>query len=107
MTAPWFELDGTTLTLRLKVQPRSTREGIDDLHGDRLRVRLNAPPVDDQANAALLVLLARTFGVPRTSISIVQGGQSRLKTVRLPRPAMLPDWFEALAGDVAARQGSL
>ena len=98
MSSGWFELAPDALVLHLKVQPRSSREGVDDLLGDRLRVRLNAPPVDDRANQALVAWLAREFDVPKSAVAIVQGGHSRLKSVRLPRPTRCPAWFLQLGG---------
>lgn len=98
MSSGWFELSAEALVLHLKVQPRSAREGVDDLLGDRLRLRLNAPPVDDKANQALVAWLAREFAVPRSAIAILQGGHSRLKSVRMPLPARRPAWFTRLGG---------
>ena len=98
MSSSWFELSADALVLHVKVQPRSAREGVDEVHGDRLRLRLNAPPVDDRANQALLAWLAREFGVPKRTVAIVQGCHSRLKSVRLPHPARWPTWFSQLGG---------
>ena len=98
MSSRWFELSADSLVLHLKVQPRSPREGVDDVLGGRLRLRLNAPPVDDKANQALVAWLAREFGVPKSAVEIVLGGHSRLKSVRLPPPARWPAWFAALGG---------
>jgi hypothetical protein len=53
------------------------------VHGDALRVRLTAPPVDGAANEALVRLLAETFEIPRTFITIVSGASSRTKVVEL------------------------
>ena len=100
MSSGWYELSPGMLVLHLKVQPRSAREGVDDVLGDRLRLRLNAPPVDDKANQALVAWLAREFAVPKGTIAIVHGGHSRMKSVRLPRPTHWPAWFAALGGQM-------
>lgn len=91
----------------MRVQPRSQREGIEAVHDGRLKVRLSAPPVDDKANTALLTLLAREFKVPRQSIRITHGVHSHHKTVSLPCPAALPDWFIDLRAAVACPNPSL
>ena len=98
MSSGWFELAPDALVLHLKVQPRSAREGVDDILGDRLRLRLNAPPVDDKANHALVAWLAHEFTVPSRAIAIIRGSHSRLKSVRLPRPTRCPAWFLQLGG---------
>jgi uncharacterized protein (TIGR00251 family) len=56
---------------------------ITGVHGEALKVRLTAPPVDGAANAELAIFLAETFGIPRASITIVSGTRSRTKVVEL------------------------
>lgn len=57
--------------------------GLAGLHGDALKVRVSAPPVDGAANDMLVKLLAATFGVPARSIAIVSGHTSRSKVVEI------------------------
>jgi uncharacterized protein (TIGR00251 family) len=65
------------------VQPRSSRAGIDGLHGEALKLRVNAPPVDGAANAAVVEMLADALGVPRRAVRIVAGDSSRSKLVEV------------------------
>jgi uncharacterized protein (TIGR00251 family) len=65
------------------VQPRASRSHIGGLHGDALKVRLQAPPVDNAANEALVDLLAVELGVPRRVVRIVSGATSRAKVVEI------------------------
>ena len=65
--------DGRDLVLEVRVQPRASRSEFAGLHGDRVRVRLQAPPVDGRANAALVEFLAATFDVPRARVTIEHG----------------------------------
>jgi uncharacterized protein (TIGR00251 family) len=74
---------GTRIRITVRVQPRASVTDVTGLHGDALRVRLRAPPVDGAANAALVELLSVTFGIPRTFITIVAGVSSRMKIVEL------------------------
>lgn len=67
----------------VRVQPRSSRSGIDGVHGDALRVRVNAPPVEGAANEAVVEVVAKALGVPRRSVSIVSGQGSRSKVVEV------------------------
>lgn len=70
---------GTRLTLR--VQPRASRSEVVGRHGEALKLRLAAPPVDGAANEALVRFLAETLDVPRSALTIVAGSSSRSKVV--------------------------
>jgi uncharacterized protein (TIGR00251 family) len=67
--------------LRLRVQPRASREEIVGVAGDAIRVRLTAPPVDGMANDALVRFLAVLLRVPRSSVELVSGQTGRTKLV--------------------------
>lgn len=67
--------------LAVRVQPRAARSEIAGLFGDRIRIRLAAPPVDGAANDALVRFLAGALGVPPRAVQIVAGLTSRSKTV--------------------------
>ena len=67
----------------MRVQPRSSREGVDGVHGDALRVRVNAPPVEGAANEAVIQVLAKALGVAKRAVTIVGGGASRTKLVEV------------------------
>jgi uncharacterized protein (TIGR00251 family) len=76
------EKDGA-VTLDIAVKPRSSREGIGPVQGDRLCVAVNAPPVDGKANEAVVRVLAETFKVARSAVTIVRGETGRKKTIRI------------------------
>ncbi len=69
--------------LWVRVQPRAKREGIEGLHGDRLKIALNAPPVDGAANSALVRFLADLLEVPPSSLEVVIGQSNREKAVEI------------------------
>lgn len=69
--------------LRVYVQPKASREGIAGYHGDALKIRLKAPPVEGEANAACIRFLASLFGLPQTNLSIKTGHKSRLKLIEM------------------------
>jgi uncharacterized protein (TIGR00251 family) len=69
--------------LQIRVIPRARRSGIEGVRGEALLVRLTAAPVDDQANAALIELLAKHLDLPKSSVVLVSGARSRSKTVRV------------------------
>jgi uncharacterized protein (TIGR00251 family) len=76
------EKDGA-VTVDIAVKPRSSREGVGPIQGDRLCVAVNAPPVDGKANEAVVRVLAQTFKVARSAVVIVRGETGRKKTVRI------------------------
>jgi len=71
------------LILNVRVIPRAARSQIAGRRDDALLIRLNAPPVDGAANAALIELFAQALGIPRRNIEIVSGHRSRTKRVRI------------------------
>ncbi|MDZ4202889.1 MAG: DUF167 domain-containing protein [Gallionella sp.] len=81
--ADWFRSNGDTVTLTLHVQPGAKRSEITGLHGEALKIRLAAPPVEGRANDALLKFIADKFGVPQRQVELMQGGQSRHKVVAI------------------------
>ncbi len=67
------------LVLRLHVQPRASRSELTGLHGERLKLRLAAPPVEGRANEALIAFMAETLGLKRQQLELVRGLQGRDK----------------------------
>jgi hypothetical protein len=76
-----IEATADGVRIRVRVQPRASNSGVAGLHGDRLRIRLSAPPVDGAANDALVEFLAGCLGVPERSVTVASGLTSRSKTV--------------------------
>lgn len=69
--------------LAVRVQPNASVTKIAGEHGDELKIRLAAAPVDGKANAELVRFLARAAGVPRAAVAVVRGQSARSKTVRI------------------------
>jgi uncharacterized protein len=63
------------------------------VHGDALKIRLAAPPVDGMANAELVRFLAAEFGAPTPRVTLIRGAAARRKTVRIESPARRPEWY--------------
>jgi len=87
----FYRWDGDDLILECHLQPKASSDAFAGLHGERLKIRLTAPPVDGKANAQLLAFLARAFAVSKSQVSLESGQQSRLKRVRIQRPEQLPE----------------
>jgi hypothetical protein len=92
--------DGADLLLDVRVQPRASRTEFAGRIGDRLRVRLNAPPVDGRANAALVEFVADACGVGRARVTLERGASGRDKRLRLHGLPTIPAALQrALACD--------
>ncbi|GAB1369143.1 DUF167 domain-containing protein [Azonexus hydrophilus] len=80
----WFRLTAAGgATLSLHVQPGAKKSECAGLHGEALKIRLAAPPVDGKANEALLRFLAQRLAIPRQQISLKSGQTSRQKVVEI------------------------
>ena len=71
------------MSVRLRIQPRSSRNEVVGYHGDAIRVRLTAPPIDGAANRALIRFLAKTLGLAPSMIRLDRGHAGRTKLVTL------------------------
>lgn len=78
-----LEPSGRDVLLRVLVQPRSGRDQLVGLYGDRLKVRLSAPPVEGAANQRCCQFLARCLGLAKHRVNLHSGLRSRRKTLRL------------------------
>ncbi len=87
----YFRWDGDDLILDCHLQPKASSDEFAGLHGERLKIRLTAPPVEGKANAHLLAFLGKAFGVAKSQVSLISGELNRQKRVRIQRPQKLPD----------------
>ncbi|MEX1050332.1 MAG: DUF167 family protein [Gemmatimonadales bacterium] len=69
--------------MALYVQPRASKSEVVGLHGDAIKMRIAAPPVDGAANVELIGFLARRLRVPKSSITLVTGETGRTKRIRV------------------------
>lgn len=91
--AAWYRRDSDSITLTLHIQPGAKRSEVTGLHGDALKIRLAAPPIDGRANEALLRFIAERFDVPLRQVSLLRGEQSRHKMVRVTGSRIEPENF--------------
>jgi uncharacterized protein (TIGR00251 family) len=80
---PWLREAPGGVVLEVLVQPRASRTRVVGVHDGRLKVQLAAPPVDGEANAALVEFLADALGARRSDVAIERGDTGRRKTVRV------------------------
>lgn len=71
--------------LAIRLTPRADRDALvaGDAETDPLRARVTAPPVDGQANTALIKLVAKSLGVPKSRVTLLRGQTARDKVVRV------------------------
>ncbi|MBI2308063.1 MAG: YggU family protein [Rhodocyclales bacterium] len=95
---PWLRrgADGS-VTLTLHIQPGAKKTEVAGVHGDALKLRLAAPPVDGKANAALLAFVAERLGVAKAAVVLKSGQTSRRKVVEIDSPP--PDIPQRLLPD--------
>ena len=83
-------------TLRLLVVPGASRTEVVGLQGDRLKLRVAAPPEKGAANKKVLELLAKTLGLPKKAVRLTGGAQSREKVVAIQTSPGLAARLEGL-----------
>ena len=86
----FYNWQGNDLLLRVYLQPRASRDEIVGPHGEALKIRITAPPVEGKANRQLRRFLAGEFAVPPTRVSLEKGQTSRTKVWRIHAPRRLP-----------------
>jgi uncharacterized protein (TIGR00251 family) len=75
--------DDGTLELDVQAVPRASKDAVGQVHGDRLKLHVRAPPVDGEANTAILRLVAEVLALPRSAVTIAQGHTGKRKTLRI------------------------
>lgn len=80
---PWLRAEPGGISLEVLVQPRASRTRVLGVHDGRLKIALAAPPVDGEANQALVEFLAGALGVRRAEVTLLRGETGRRKTVRV------------------------
>ena len=79
----WMTVDGADVVVRVKAVPGASRDAIAGPLGDRLKVRVAAPPEGGRANEAIAALLAAACGIPVRAVVLESGPSQAQKTFRL------------------------
>ena len=93
----WLTQTKTGLSLRVKVQPRASRNEIKGLMEDALLLRIQSPPVEGKANKAVCKLVAKRLRIPASAVELVTGEKSRIKRLHI-RGVSMQAAREALLG---------
>lgn len=93
----FYEWRGKDLLLNIHVQTRAKENAITELHGVRLKLRINVPPVENKANRHIINYLANEFSVKQSDIELISGLRHRDKQMKIKQPTQLPDCFNSLS----------
>jgi hypothetical protein len=77
----WRQTTADGVVLNIRVVPRASKTGVQGVLGNALKIRLQAPPVDGKANAALVKFLADTLGIAKSNITLLSGETGRVKRI--------------------------
>ena len=76
----FYEAKRDGIILRVHLQPRAKKNEIVGIHGDSIKIRLKAPPVDGKANEEARRFLAKVLGIKRQQVILRAGTTSRSKS---------------------------
>ncbi|MFO1389471.1 DUF167 family protein [Cellvibrio sp.] len=96
MSTTFYSWQGDDLILHCHFQPKAANDEIVGAHGDRLKIRITAPPVDGKANEHIIKWFSKLFKTPKSNIEILQGELGRQKTLRIRTPKTLPNDLDTL-----------
>ncbi len=97
----FYEWQGNELLLKIHVQTRAKEDSVVGLHGERLKLRVNAPPIDNKANQHIINFLANEFSVKQSDIKLISGQKHRDKQLIIKHAEHLPGWFNVLSDSVS------
>ena len=89
----WYHRDPArgVIVLRVHVQPQARRTEVAGRHGESVKIRLAAPPLDNRANEELVAFVAARFGVARRDVTLLSGEKSREKRLEVRGSAVEPE----------------
>lgn len=76
------------IRLQVQVMPNAKRTAVAGMHGDALKIRLQAQPIEGKANEALVRFVAEVLNLPKSGVSVSHGQTSRRKLLEIVAPSM-------------------
>lgn len=73
----------SSITIEVHVQPKSSRDEIIGAEGERIKVKVTAPPQDGKANERVREIIAKRLEISKSNVEIIRGEKSRIKIVRI------------------------
>lgn len=83
MSTAYISVDGKTTCVNVYVQPCASVDRIEGEHNAMLKVRLSAPPERGKANKALIKLISKTLGIPKSGVTLIKGRTTRIKQLEI------------------------
>jgi len=83
MNQTWINQSDDGVIITVHAVPRAAQNAVQGLHGDALKIRLHAPPVDGKANEALISFLSRKLNIPKGNITLKSGANQRRKIIAI------------------------
>lgn len=78
-----FKIVGNDLIIKVKVNPSSSKNNIDGVYNNTLKISLTAPPVEGKANKKIIAYLAKKFAIAKSKIEIISGKTSKNKLIKI------------------------
>jgi len=83
MNQSWINQSDDGVIIAVHAVPRAAQDAVQGLHGDTLKIRLHAPPVDGKANEALISFLSKRLNIPKNNITLKSGLNQRRKIISI------------------------
>ena len=99
MTPIWLKQTPSGITLSLHCQPGAKQTKVLGLHDDCLKIALQAPPLENKANALLVAWLSKQLKVPQKQIQFISGQNSRKKRIEIQGDISAEKIIQALMPD--------
>lgn len=90
MSVEWCYTAADGVRLTVQITPAAKKNEVIGLLGSELKIRLQAPPIEGKANAALVRYIAASVGVPKSRVQVVHGHTSRRKVVEISVAGLTP-----------------
>lgn len=79
----WIKEEEGALIVNVWLQPRASKNEVVGIHGDCLKIKVTAPPIENRANEKLCECLSGWMGIAKQKIEVIKGGKMRMKKVKI------------------------
>ncbi len=81
----FYKIEEDSIILKIKAQPQSSKNSFCEILDDALKIKIKAPAVEGAANKELIKFISKSFKVPKSSIELLKGETSKIKTLKFPK----------------------